>query len=411
MAAVVSTASVSALAGAGSASDGPGRPGPGRLSTAERLVNERQAALARMRAKVTALGAALTGLQIQVEVLTERYDQAMSLAQQAAAAYQVASARLAVARQAEAVERRRLVQQAVADYEAGGPPSLGGALLAGGVGPAGYFAAAGLQQAMAAERVDTLAAGQADAIVTRLFRRQAAALLAAQRAAAQAADFLRRAVQAAVRRQAGVVKLASASRSSAAAALASARASLAILAAEVRSADGDADGDEAGGVTGALPTAASMAAEAAAAAAAGAAASGGTAPAWAPGAGASVVQGEIAAHWALSQLGKPYRWGGAGPDSYDCSGLVMDAWARAGVPLAHWTGFQWTAGPHLPVGRLRPGDLVFYATDIADPGTIHHVGIYIGNDLMVDAPFTGAVVRIDNIYQWPGLIGATRPAI
>jgi cell wall-associated NlpC family hydrolase len=89
----------------------------------------------------------------------------------------------------------------------------------------------------------------------------------------------------------------------------------------------------------------------------------------------------------------------------------MDAWAKAGILLAHWTGSQWAAGPHLPIDQLRPGDLVFYATDVADPATVHHVGVYIGNDLMVDAPYTGAVVRIDNIYQWPGLIGATRPAI
>jgi cell wall-associated NlpC family hydrolase len=352
-----------------------------------------------MRAKVTALGAALTGLQVQVEALTERYDQAVSLAQQAAAAYQVASARLAAARQAEAVDRRRLVQQAVADYEAGGPPSMAGALLADGAGPAGYFAAAGLQQALAADRVDLLAAGQAETIVTRLFRRQAAGLLASQRAAAQAADFLWRAVQAAVRRQAGVLRLASAGRRSAAAALASALASAAILAAQAGSADGDADGDPGGDDAGGMPDPRPTAV-----------ATGVTAPAWAAGAGASVAQGEIAAHWALSQIGKPYRWGGAGPDSYDCSGLVMDAWARAGVRLAHWTGFQWAAGPHLPIGHLRPGDLVFYATDIADPGTIHHVGIYIGNDLMVDAPYAGAVVRIDNIYQWTGLIGITRPA-
>jgi cell wall-associated NlpC family hydrolase len=57
----------------------------------------------------------------------------------------------------------------------------------------------------------------------------------------------------------------------------------------------------------------------------------------------------------------------------------------------------------VPLDQLQRGDLVFYATDTSDPGTIHHVGIYIGNGEMVDAPYTGAYVRIDSIYQ-PGLM-------
>jgi cell wall-associated NlpC family hydrolase len=134
------------------------------------------------------------------------------------------------------------------------------------------------------------------------------------------------------------------------------------------------------------------------------------APDWSPEAGASAVQGGIAAAWALTQLGRPYQWGATGPASYDCSGLAMAAWAQAGVALLHWTGFQWTSGPHVPLRQLRRGDLVFYATNVADPTTIHHVGVYIGGGRMVDAPYTGAFVRIDSIYGFSGLIGATRPA-
>jgi cell wall-associated NlpC family hydrolase len=125
--------------------------------------------------------------------------------------------------------------------------------------------------------------------------------------------------------------------------------------------------------------------------------------------GASLEQGYMAAYFALSQLGKPYQWGGAGPYSYDCSGLAMQAWARAGVQMGHYTGLQWNAGPHVPLDQLQPGDLVFYASNTSDPSTIHHVGIYLDNGLMVDAPEPGTSVRIDNIYG-PGLIGATRPA-
>ena len=141
----------------------------------------------------------------------------------------------------------------------------------------------------------------------------------------------------------------------------------------------------------------------------GGAAPGVFAPDWAPDAGASAAQGDAAADWALTQLGQPYQWGAAGPGSYDCSGLAMEAWARAGVRLLHWTGYQWVAGPHVPLAGLRRGDLVFYAFNIADPATIHHVGIYLGHGLMVDAPYTGSFVRIDSIYAFPGLIGADPP--
>jgi peptidoglycan DL-endopeptidase CwlO len=119
-------------------------------------------------------------------------------------------------------------------------------------------------------------------------------------------------------------------------------------------------------------------------------------------------RGQTAANWALRQLGKPYRWAGAGPNAFDCSGLTMRAWQQAGVRLVHFTGSQWTSGPHVALNKLQPGDLVFYATNTKKPSTIHHVGLYIGGGRMVNAPHTGAKVRVESIYE-PGLIGATRP--
>ncbi|MFG1697743.1 NlpC/P60 family protein [Nonomuraea sp. NPDC049309] len=118
--------------------------------------------------------------------------------------------------------------------------------------------------------------------------------------------------------------------------------------------------------------------------------------------------GDVAANWALTQLGKPYVWAAAGPDTYDCSGLTMRAWEKAGVRLDHWTGTQWTSGPHVPLNRLRRGDLVFFAHVSGDPSTIHHVGIYVGRGQMVHAPQTGDVVRVASIYRGD-LVGATRP--
>jgi peptidoglycan DL-endopeptidase CwlO len=111
---------------------------------------------------------------------------------------------------------------------------------------------------------------------------------------------------------------------------------------------------------------------------------------------------------ALGQVGKPYRWGATGPGSFDCSGLVRFAYADAGLSLPRTSRQQWSAGRHLPVADLRPGDLVFWAHDPANPATIHHVGMYVGQGLMVHAPHTGALIRVDAMRPG-GYAGATRP--
>jgi cell wall-associated NlpC family hydrolase len=110
---------------------------------------------------------------------------------------------------------------------------------------------------------------------------------------------------------------------------------------------------------------------------------------------------------ARAQLGTPYQWGGAGPAGFDCSGLVMVAFAAAGVGLPHNAAAQYevTAGRPAPLNGLRPGDLVFFGTSVP---TIEHVGIYVGGGQMIDAPHTGAVVRIEPI-GWSDLLVATRP--
>ena len=113
--------------------------------------------------------------------------------------------------------------------------------------------------------------------------------------------------------------------------------------------------------------------------------------------------GTTALRAALTQRGKPYVWGAAGPDSYDCSGLVMWAFAQEGISLPHYTGDQWNAGMHVSRADLEPGDLVFFFADIS------HVGIYIGNGLMVDAPSTGQVVQVQPVF-WDAYVGAVRIA-
>jgi cell wall-associated NlpC family hydrolase len=121
----------------------------------------------------------------------------------------------------------------------------------------------------------------------------------------------------------------------------------------------------------------------------------------------SAATEQAALQQAESQLGKPYEWGAAGPDTYDCSGLVMWSYAQVGVHVDHWTGDQWNEGAHIPLSALRAGDLLFFATDTSDPNTIHHVGMYVGNGQMIEAPYTGANVRYSDAFR-PDLIGAVR---
>jgi cell wall-associated NlpC family hydrolase len=119
--------------------------------------------------------------------------------------------------------------------------------------------------------------------------------------------------------------------------------------------------------------------------------------------------GAAAVAWAKTQLGKDYQWGADGPSTYDCSGLTLQAWGRQGVSLPHSSTMQYAITEHVDLGSLRPGDLLFYATDTSDPGTIHHVAIYAGGGQMVEAPYTGAQVRVSSIYRSGMMPYAGRP--
>jgi cell wall-associated NlpC family hydrolase len=100
--------------------------------------------------------------------------------------------------------------------------------------------------------------------------------------------------------------------------------------------------------------------------------------------------------YADAQLGKPYEWGATGPDAFDCSGLVMEAYASAGVTIPRTSQEQWAALPHIPAGDQQPGDLVFFAGadgTVTAPG---HVGLVLGRHRMVEAYATGYPVRISH---------------
>jgi peptidoglycan DL-endopeptidase LytE len=111
--------------------------------------------------------------------------------------------------------------------------------------------------------------------------------------------------------------------------------------------------------------------------------------------------GQIAAEVALAQVGKPYQWAGAGPNSFDCSGLVMYAWAHAGVNLPHYSVAQYEDTARISESQLQPGDLVF--TDNGDGGAQPgHVTIYIGHGEIVTADMPGTVVRVETL-NWDGV--------
>src|SRR5215469_14145241 len=111
--------------------------------------------------------------------------------------------------------------------------------------------------------------------------------------------------------------------------------------------------------------------------------------------------GEQALRFAEEKLGDPYVWGAAGPSSFDCSGLVMWSYAQVGISLDHFTGDQWNEGEHISRSHLQPGDLVFFFADMS------HVGMYVGNGLMIDAPTFGVPVHVEPVF-WSAYQGAVR---
>jgi len=109
-----------------------------------------------------------------------------------------------------------------------------------------------------------------------------------------------------------------------------------------------------------------------------------------------------AIRYAMAQVGDAYVYGAAGPNAFDCSGLTMMAWAQAGVSLPHSSSAQFSSGPRVAESDLRPGDLVFYYSPIS------HVGIYLGNGLIVHAANPGTGVVVSALHSMP-YVGAVRP--
>jgi cell wall-associated NlpC family hydrolase len=114
-------------------------------------------------------------------------------------------------------------------------------------------------------------------------------------------------------------------------------------------------------------------------------------------------KGAAAVYWAMKAIGKPYRWAGSGPGSFDCSGLTMWAYGKAGVSLPHSSRAQINEGPRISRANLQPGDLVFFGSPI------HHVGMYVGGGDFIHSPSSGSTVRIQSLSSRSNFVGACRP--
>jgi cell wall-associated NlpC family hydrolase len=134
----------------------------------------------------------------------------------------------------------------------------------------------------------------------------------------------------------------------------------------------------------------------------GSSAGGGSPSGGSPSSAAPTSAAAKAVAYAKAQLGKPYVWAAEGPNSFDCSGLTMSAWRSAGVSIPRVALAQYGIGRHIGRSALQPGDLVFFGNPI------HHVGMYVGGGMMIEAPYTGQVVRYHTIDR-SDYAGATRP--
>ncbi|GIH75543.1 hypothetical protein Plo01_19720 [Planobispora longispora] len=375
----------------------PGEPGPSadEVARARTEARERDALLGTATARLAEARAELEQLTVHAEKLIEAYNgELVKTARAEELSRQAGERALAAGRLVEEA-REAVVATAVQSYGALDPTMATITRFGNGMDPA-HLRGAGILAHLSQGQAETLKRLRGAEEVAVILREQAQVAYAAQRAAAGRMAVAKAAAERAVARQITETRRLRAVQATLERQADAARGTAERLARERREALERARlarlRDARGGRGSAWnPITA------------------GLAPRWAFSPEISSDRGDAAVDWALMQLGKPYVWAADGPDSYDCSGLTMRAWERAGVRLDHWTGTQWTSGPRIPFDQLRRGDLLFFGRITQNPGDIHHVGMYVGRGLMIHAPQTGDVVRIAPIWR-SDLVGAIRPA-
>ena len=424
LALVVTTPTISAQAD-------PVYPSAGQVSGAKAAVGDKAAQVAAVEAQLMVSNARLDEVQKAADVANEQYNLARILLQQRTDAAKAAGERAAVAQKIADSASDKLGQFAATAYRQGGNLGQLEAFLSS-KGPQDVLDRAAGIQLITDIRSRIMQDADASSVVAAVLRRQAAQAQAQQVAAAQAAESARASAQAQVDSAAAETANIQNQQSAMIAQLATLRSTSVALErarqdglkaeAEARAAAAAKAAAQARSVAAAQARAGREAVQRQAAAAAEAQrlrqlaanqpvrSAQAPDPAPSPPSAPSPVsdapvpsRGGVSAviAFARAQIGKPYQWGAAGPDTFDCSGLTLMAWAQAGVNLSHYTGYQWAETRRVPLSDLQPGDLVFFG----DSGpTSHHMGLYVGNDMMINAPNTGAFVRYDNIYSFSGLL-------
>jgi cell wall-associated NlpC family hydrolase len=435
-------ATLGATAPPASAAKKPEIPSQSQVDRANADAQAKAVQIGQTVASLAAANASLAKLNDQVEALVEAYNGAMANVDAAQQAAKTAQAQLVVARQARADAQVRMSVFAADSYRGAGNLDKLSALMASDT-PQSFLTRAATLSALARHEQSVISTMTTTEHQQDAAQHAADQALADQNAAGDAATKAKDAAIAALNSQVGQVAKITQSQQDLQAQLAVLRGTAKDLA-SARAQGLKRLAEEAAAAKAAAAAAKVAAAKAAALAATKRAADqarqnsgNGTGNGSGAGSGDSAGGGGIvppgghsistasqrqqAIAFVQAQLGVWYRWAGAGEvgptvtatgvqnvPGFDCSGLTMRAYQSAGISLSHYTGAQWDIGIHVSRDQVQPGDLVFFATNTNDPSTIHHVGIYIGNGQMIDAPQTGEQVGVRNAFR-SDYIGAVEP--